>query len=412
MSSYAPRVNELYPEILAIHSLNAFAMDNSPPRGVMFASHFAQRPVIEGSEPNLIQTGIAEEFGKYTFGIRMPEEGTIMRIIERYPTQGIGTEGIRFNPETLVIYRSHETGRYDCFTIPYYASYHPSFGFKYEMKPAYQSLAEGRAFDKDTVFADSPAIKGESHYTYGKNLNVAYMSHPNVGLDGYVISKAVLPDFRFRVYVQRQIAFGDRTFLTNLYGTDEEYKGIPDIGDMVRDDGLLANIRQFDPYLSPALISKKDLKEVYYTSDNKVYARMGEGRVVDVSVIKSENVNRQLPPEMTAQLEKYAEAGQRFHREIVRFEERLIAEDKNRGGTGRIPISEKLKRLIIESKAIINYRTSHPKAALSLLYRREPLNNWFVTVTVEYIVTPNRGFKITCDSGGSPMGHACLACEG
>jgi len=395
------RVNDLHAELLAIHSLNGVSMDNSPPRGVMFAGHFAQRPVIEGSEPSLLQTGVAEEFGKYTFGIRMPEDGTIVRLIDRYPTQGIGIEPIGFNPETVVIYRSHETGQYDCFTIPYYASYHPTFGFKYDMKPASRALAVGREFQKDTVFADSPAVKGDSHYTHGRNLNIAYMSHPNVGLDGYVISRDVLDHFKFRVYVQRQISFGGATFPLNLYGDDDHIKIFPDIGDMVRPDGLLMATRRFDEYFSPSMLSKKDLRTVYYAFDNKVYARAGEGRVVDVSVVKSENVSRQLPPEMTRQLEKYASAGQRFHREIVRFEEQLIAEDKTRGGTGRVNVSRKLKRLIVESKGIINYRTRHPRSNLQLTYRREPLNNWLVNITVEYIVTPNRGFKLSCENGGS-----------
>ena len=193
------RKNELSPELLAVHALNFATANNAPARGVMFAGHFAQRPVIEGSEPNLIQTGVEEEFGKYTFKAKMPEDGTILQVIPRYP-EHMGEDVIQFNPETFVIYRNNDTGIMDFFTIPYHSSHHPTFGFQYEQKEALGKLAVGREFPKDTVFADSPAVHGETNYTYGKNLNVVYMSHPNVGLDGYVISRDALKHFQFKIY--------------------------------------------------------------------------------------------------------------------------------------------------------------------------------------------------------------------
>lgn len=391
--------NELSPELLSVHSLNFATAANAPARGVMFAGHFAQRPVIDGSEPNLIQTGAEEEFGKYTFSIKMPEDGTIMRVIPRFPA-GIGDDQIEFNPETLVIYRSHESGQLDYFTVPYHASHHPTFGFKYEQKDALDGLAVGRDFAKDTIFADSPAVHGESHYTYGKNLNIVQMSHPNVGLDGYVISRDVLKHLQFKIYETRSIEFGASEFPLNICGTEDRYQSFPEIGEYIRKDGLLMAMRRFDPYLAPALLSRKDLQTVDYLFDTKVYARPGIGRIVDISVIHSENVNRQLPPEMTPQLTKYSKAIVRFHRDVVQFEEQQIAENRRHGGTGKIKISQRLQRLIVKSKAIINHDASKHRPGLTLVYRKEPLDAWRITFTIEYSIIPDRGFKITCCSGG------------
>lgn len=398
--------NELAMPLVAMHALNPAVAYNAPARGTMFAGHFAQRPVIEGSEPSLFQTGAEEEFGKYTFSVKMPEDGTILAVIERYKS-GVTNAGIEFNPETYVFYQADKTGEIDYFVIPYYASFHPTFGFKYEMKPASKFLRAGNSFEKDTVFADSPAVKGESHYTYGKNLNVIYMSHPNVGLDGYVINRDALKHFAFRVYETRSIEVGANNIPLNHLGDDEFYKIMPDIGEMVPEDGLLMVTRKHDAYLAPALLSKNDLREVDYVFDRKTYARPGKGRVVGLNVIKSDNITRQLPPEMTVQLEKYASAGERFHQDVIRFNEGLQREAKKNGG--EVSMSKKLAHLIILAKGKTNYTASKAKLPLTLTYKREPIDTWRIDFTIEYIMLPTRGSKITCMSGGK--GVICRIAE-
>lgn len=392
------RVNELCPELMAIHSLNFAVAYNAPARGTMFSSHFAQRPVIAGSEPDLIQTGVVEEFGKYTFSVKMPEDGTILRVIPRYKSSFEDGEH-HFNPETLVVYRSHETGQVGFFILPYHASYHPVFGFKYEQKEAAKRIEYMAEFQKDTIFADSPAVKGESHYTYGKNLNICYMSHPNVGLDGYVINRDALKHYKFKIYETRSIDLGANSVPLNLYGDDENYKCFPDIGEYIREDGLLMARRAFDPSLSPALLSTKDLRKVDFLFDEKVYVRAGKGRIVDLTVIRSENVNRQLPEEMTKQLQKYADSNVRFYDDIVKLEEYLIKESRQQGRNGIINVSPGLQRLIVTAKGMTN-NTSNPRNPLSLTYKREPLNTWRLTFTIEYEMNLDRGFKLTCCSGG------------
>lgn len=405
-------INEITPEILSVHSLNAGTLYNAPARSNMMAGHFAQRLVIKGSEPNLVQTGVEEEFGKYTLSTQMPGNGTILAMLDLYPASVVGGEdSINFNPETLVLYRNNDTGEFDCFSMPYHCSLHPQFGFKYVDKPAKKAMGVGRTFEKGTIFQDTPAVHGESHYTFGKNVNVAYMSHPNVGLDGYVISEDLLDDFEFSMYESRSIEFGANDIPLNLYGNDQIHKAFPDVGDYIREDGLLMATRRYDSTLAPSLLSIKDLQTVDYHFDNKVYVRAGKGRVVHLTVIKSDNVNRQLPEEMTRQAEKYANALRRFHRSIIRFEEQMIQENRKMGGDGRIKVSRRLQRLLVKSKAIVNYpmetRQYVPvnqdfsnRQGLTLVYRKEPLNTWRINFTIEYKVKINRGYKLTCLNGG------------
>lgn len=390
---------QLGPEILSITALNPFARENAPARCVMFGSHFSQRPTIDGSEPCVFLTGVEEEFGKYTFSVDIPEDATIVAIIPRYRT-GHNSE-IQFNPETLVIFRGHDTGEYDCVSVPYHCSHDPQFGFKYETKPAFHKLVPGADVPKGTILADSPAVKGDSHYTYAKNLNIIYMSHPNVGLDGYVISRDVLPYFKFRLYERRIIEFGATEFPLNTYGNDDVYKIIPDIGEYIKESGLVAALRRIDPILSPALVSVSDCQRVDYHFDNPVFSQPGRGKVVDISVIESTNNTRILPPQMTEQLQKYKNGNINFYQEIVRFHESLKREQWKNKKTGPLPISKQLHNLIVHSKAILQEKDfPGQKVPLTLVHKKKPLDTFRIEIVIEYEMTPDRGSKFTCQSGG------------
>ena len=397
-SSESGRISENTAEILSIQSLNAHAEHNAPSRCVMFGSHFAQRTVIDGSEPNQTVTGVEEEMGKYTFNIKMPEDGTIIAKISKYGYNPI-EEQINFNPETLVIYQSHATGEYGCFTIPYFCSHDPVFGFKYDIKKAFDRINPGADIPGGVVFADSPAVKGDSHYTYGKMLNLGYMSHPNVGLDGYVISRDVLPYFKFRVYEKRVVEFGVTEFPLNIYGDAERYKPFPDIGDYVKESGLLGVLRRYDAVLSPALTSVSDTQRIDYQFDTPIFARTGVGKVVDMTVIESANSSRKLPPQMTQQLEKYKLGLRHYYREVLNFYQSKVQESRRNGNNGYVKLTEELHSLIIKAMAIVGRQNDAP-GDITLLHKKKPLDVWRVEFVIEYEIIPSRGFKLSCSNGG------------
>lgn len=388
---------QLEPEFQSIQALRPFSENNAPSREVMFGSHFSQRPVIEGSEPPIVLTGVEEEMGKYTFSIKMPEDATIVMKLPKY-SPGMDGNDIKFNPETLVIYRSHDTGEFGCLTVPYYASHDPVFGFKYDIKEAFHNISPGSDVPGGTILADSPAVKGESHYTYSKNLNMCYMSHPNVGLDGYVISEDVLDHFKFRLYEKRVIEFGANEFPLNLYGDDKHYKAFPDLGEEVEESGLLAMLRQYDSLMAPALISRSDTKRRDYDFDRPIFARTGKGRVVDITVVQSMNSNRALPDEMVAQIHKYHIGCQFFYREIVRFYEQQMYEARRRGQS-TAKFSRELHNLIVYAMAIVKQKGENGPN-LTLTYKKKPLDVWRIEIVVEYLIKPNRGYKLTCLWGG------------
>ena len=124
--------NQLDPEMLGISAINSFSMNVSATRGYMTTSHFTQHLVADNLEERIILSGTEKELSKYTLGVRMPENGRILKIIEKYP-KDVGTDSLDFNPETMVIYQKTDpefNGEIDCFVIPVYKSYHQYFGWK------------------------------------------------------------------------------------------------------------------------------------------------------------------------------------------------------------------------------------------------------------------------------------------
>lgn len=407
-------VNELHPELLGLHALNPFAKHNSSARSVMFANHFAQRLVIDGADEQRIQSGVAKEFGKYTFSIKMPVNARVIKIIDRYP-RGIDISSLNYNPETIVIFENDETKEIDYISIPRHASYHQFFGFKYELKnEALSMLKPGAYIPKDTIFADSPGVSENSGYKFGKNLNVAFMSIPSVSEDGMMICEDVLPSLKFRVYETRVVEFGASQFPLNLYGSVDNYKPFPDIGDYIREDGVLMMLREYDNDLMPVEMSAFDTMEVDFVFDRGVYVRggqsqyatnndtvkqLGQGRIVDIRVISSNTVNKQLPDKMCAYIEKYERALVKFHQEILQLEAQLRAERKKKFGEAKLKLSPKLHRLMVESLAIVNHNSAKLRQNLSLLYRKAPIDEFRIEFVVEYEIIPNIGYKLTGQSG-------------
>ncbi len=392
---------ELHSELLSISALNSFAKHNNANRSQMFTSHISQHLVINDLQEKIIQSGVEHEFAKHTFSIKMPDDGRIIKLIQRYP-QGIDKDSLPFNPETLVIYEKEETKEIDCFNIPYHASFHQFFGYEYQLKEAAKQIKPGAYIAKNTVFSDTPAVSENDIYMYGTNLNTAFMSIPSVSEDGVMISEAVLDRLSFKIYETRSVSFGSNTFPLNIYGTLKEYRPFPEIGSylkQVREDGILMMLRSYNNDFSPVNLSVYDVQEPDFMFDKGVYVRGAEGRVVDIEVIKNHDPRTQLPEEMCGYIDKYHRALMKYYLEILQTEKELRIEAKRKYGENHLKLSPRFHSLVVKAMSLTNHPLPKETKVLNLQYRRAPLDEYMINFTVEYVVRPNLGFKITDQSG-------------
>lgn len=397
--SEATLPNEMSEELSGIHGLNFSFPNNSSSRSVMFASHFSQRLVINGSTPKIIQTGMEYEMAKYTFDVKMPADGTILKIIQRYP-KTMDIDSISFSPEMLVIYEDMQTQEIGAFMIPNYKSFHQYFGFAYVHTPNMGRLIPGNFIEKGAVFAHSNAVTPYGGYNYGVSMNMAFMSHPAVSEDGVLISESALKKLEFSIYETRVMEFGGNVMPLNIYGTTENYQCFPEIGQMIADNGVLMVLRKLDPENAPSELSIYDTMEPDYTFDTAYYARGPGGRVVDITVYHDDNAVSKLPEQVTSNFSKYIKGLRSYYQEVIRTEQDIRRERVKKFGVDNTVLSPYLHRIIVEGLAILDPAQKKHGKKLNLIYRRAPLPEFRVAITVEYKIRPDIGFKLTDSSGG------------
>jgi len=408
------RVNEIKADLLSVLGLNPFPGHDSSPRAQMFSSHLTQSLVIKGSTERRLQTGVERELAKYTFSVKMPANGRIVRVIEKYP-RDMSADSIAFNPETLVVYEDIDTTEIGSFTIPGYASYHQHFGFAYQFNTeTMRLLVPGTVIDKGTIFADSPSVTKNGGYKYGVELNMAlFTSHP-VAEDGIMISRDVLDKLKFKVFETRSVQFGNHAFPINLYRNTSQYNQFADIGDHIRENGLLMMLRDYSKTLAPIGMSIHDVMEPDYAFDKAVYSRAGVGTVIDIKIYHNDDITSTTPIGMEQMLAKYVHHTNRYYRDIVNLNKELsINRYKKHGKGARVLYKPELHRLMVEALATLDDssdptsqfrgdagRRMKASQKLNYLYKKTPIDDYRVDITVMYEITPDIGFKLTCCHGG------------
>ncbi len=392
--------NQLKRELMSVNGLNPWDGFDSSSRKQMFASHLGQALVVKGSTERFCQTGMEREYGKYTFSIKMPCNALILRVIERYRAQ-LGGGYVGHNPQTVVVYENVDTKEIGILNIPEYCSYHQYFGFAYKVKPAMSDIRVGAYVAEGTILADSPSVTDNGGYKYGVECNMALMSHPATSEDGIMICEDVLDRFSFKTYETRVVEWGSRRFPLNIYGDAENFKPFPDIGEMIREDGMLMCLRSFDKNLAVVEQSVYDLMEPDHIFDKATYVAGGGGRVVDIRVHHdTQSAQVSTPAGMEIQAERYDTARRQFYQDILNEFNRLKRDKDQRGEV--LNASPEFHRLVVEALSVVGDVEAN---RVTKLYRKDPLDDWRLEFVIEYDIKPTIGFKFTGCHGDK--GVAC-----
>jgi hypothetical protein len=412
--NYRYEPNQLYPELSNVMSLSPFDGTVSASRKQMFgASHTAQCLVFEKSTPRRIQTGAEIQYGNATFSTKVERDCKVQAMIPFYNTKSIGLDAIRHNPETVVIVEYQDNGEIDCISLKEFFSNHQYFGFKYQNTEAARGLRgpsapgkqDGSEFKAGTILQDSKSKRPDGNYCYGINLNVMFASFPEVAEDGVVLSEEAVPYLKIRKYEKRTVAYGSTHFALNIYGDENNYKPFPEIGDYVREDGLLMALRSYSDVYSPVEMSLAATREVNYIFDKPTYVpaakadrktgtRHGAGRVIDIRV--SHDISRSpfSPNICNEQALKYERAARIFYREVLRQYETMRHNKRN------LRITHNFKNLIKHAYSVIQEEATNEDQRVQKIYRASPMDDFTIEFVVEYEAYPTEGYKMTDAWGG------------
>lgn len=383
--------NELRPEFLGFGALNPFAGNNSSPRASMFNKHMGQTMVIAKPETRFIQTGVEREIAKYTFNIGFENNSYIIDVIPKY-RQTEGIHYIKHSPMTAVIFENadHPDRELDVLYINDHFNIHHYAGFQYKHDTDVLSkIRAGARIKAGTIVSDSPSVTRDGDYQYGVNANILLSSHPGGTEDGVIISESFAKKVATRIYETREFSFGNGVIPLNVYGDENVYKIFPDIGDVVRDDGVLCSLRDYQPELAPCDVSGEMLRNVT-TFDKTQYAKPGS-IVVDVTVTKGSTQAVDLFSGMDDQVTKYHERHMAFYKRIID-----VCNKYKKDRRGQLHLSRELHRLMVEGLALLDNRVILSK-------KRKKLPPWTVTVTTMYQSSAENGFKITDSHGGKSV---------
>lgn len=384
---------EIKPEFVGLAAINNFLANTSSPRATMDYSHWAQRVPLLTPDERLIKSGMEYELGKYINDVRTTENCVVKAVVPRYKEYGIEP------PSTSVFVeyeKDYEDGKgpqlvIDVIDVPTYRTSHGFFGYNLEPTDTLINTEYGTPLPKDTLLAKTASYGSEGSYKFGLNANVAFMSHPSVAEDGFVISESFAKRAQFTSITKRIININKNTIPLNLYGTKDDYRFLPDIGQKVRPDGLLCALRERNDWFSVYDMSDANLCEVDMTFDEKTYVNV-DSTVVDIQIIRG-NGKPEFSSKMTQQLDNYADMLNNYYSRIVGKYEQLLAEKKSLyGSLDNVRLSPRTHRLITDSYVKLNSSTNRKN---TLCYRKLPIDQYRIEITTRSVITPDLGYKLT-----------------
>jgi len=394
--------NELRREFLGVCGLNPWFPHDSSPRQQMFASHLGQALVINGVTRRFFQTGMEREYGKYTFSVKMPVTGDIIKIVERY-RRGISAGSVNppKSPQTLLIYENYATKEIGFVDLPTHSKNHPYFGFEYQATDALKGILRGELHSNSVmegkIFLDSPAKDAKGNYGFGMEVPMAFMTLPGTSEDSVVVSDELLPHMRFTITERHIVECGRDTFPLNMFGHIKPdgtvvYKPFPEIGEYIRSDGLVMATRKYNDNSALFEMGLHDTMTLNIPFDYPCYATPGKGKIVDIIVRHDPMNNTGLVPfGMDEYFKKYDTGMRQFYQEIFSEYKRLL---RTRGAA--LKLTPAFSTLVEEAIAMVG---DH-KERIHMHRRRKPLDDYTVEFVIEYEVTPTEGFKLTDCHGG------------
>lgn len=309
------------PEVIGLQSLlMPFVQNVSAQRGVMWASNSNQAMVTHGNEPPLVMTGWEPQIGEYEYDPTVRKQE--IQILDVIPMpSGRINNGISVGiPSVFVLYQGLEDHKLNYFEVHDYTELGDGFGY-YNKKMNSSALRVGNTVPKEMKFITSPNHDGE-FYSMGMNLNVCYLSHWAANEDAFIISDELIDRGTVDAFETISIDLDVSDFPLNIFGDDAEYKILPDIGECVREDGLLMAFRPKNDatFLSDMLPS--ELQKVEELHDISYMAKPG-ARIVDIRVyINRDKFNNVVKQDITGktaygQLMKYRDLQMKYYQEVV-----------------------------------------------------------------------------------------------
>ena len=374
------------PEVIGTPSLLVHFLERtSSQRALMQANAIVQAEVLSGCQCSKIQTGFETKYGKYQFDAS--ERDQDVQILEVIPKFKINVRNgqIRTNPTLTVVYIGSDDGKIGYFNVDSYTELHSGFGY-INNKMNQWHLQAGDFVPKDTKFISAPN-HDDRIYNIGTMANTAYMPMWDTTDDAFIISESLAKRCEHTVIDSVVININPDNIPLNLYGDDCEYRSFPDIGDVVRDDGIIMGFRQRNESTFLTDLTSRALGEPNHLHDDIFKAPPG-AQVIDVQIFTNQKVYPSLDDPQYQQLMQYQDQHNEYYAAIIDLYERL----KKEGHKCR----PEFANLVTKCKGLCYYRGGKQYI---LMDKKEPIDFIRLKITYAYQQSISKGFKLTGGEG-------------
>lgn len=393
------------PEMAPINSVNPWFTCVSPARQVMATGNLSQANVIAGATRKRQRCMLEKEYAKGTFKHEFVNDVRVLALISRFNDLRGGSKFL-LNPTDVVIVEDYETSQMDIIELTKFHIKHQHYGFRFKFnEDVYNRIHKGQVFRAGTVIATSPNVTDDGDYMYGRETNVCMISDPAGIEDGIAYSRSYSEKLRTTGYESRTFTCGRNFYPINSYGNVDEYKPIPDIGEMIHSNGLVCAMRPYDEVMDAIYMTRRKLFKPVYGMDVPIFG-IPDAKVVDIRVMHNPQVrNSKLPQAMKEQFLRYYEADKQFYMEIIR----VCLQRTGRGLQENADLSPRLREVLYNAIVYCGEDLVKeglwPKADLDCLraqrlYRGEPLDEFQVEIIYEYLTPMGDGIKATDVAGG------------
>ena len=285
-------------------SMMPFNPSNSGGRKLMYGVNLEQRLPLMDPEVPIIGTGFEYQYGQYSSSfIPSDDNYTVIGIISKYSFCAKAHRYyILYNEEKNTL-RMVESTSYKHFTENYGLLYNE---INLDMKQVGSKIKKGECLLKSRAFDDY------NNRMDGSNLLILYNACEKTMEDSIIISESCAKKLASPLIHKIRLVINDNDIPLNLYGTKDNYKVMPDIGEDVSvDNGIVIGYRR-EKREEMLYSLSYDRLSALSLSDEKITC---SGRVVDINVYS--NDPSKIEGVYYGQIKHYWNEQLRFYKELV-----------------------------------------------------------------------------------------------
>ena len=308
-------------------------------RMMMFNTHICQSVVLNNPEYPQLSTGKENAYGDFSDGIvKSKRNCRILEKISRYKNNP--------NFKYILLVEDTDTGEYDVIEVCHYEKLTNIYGYvKPEIRMDEKNI--GDIIRKDEIISKSNSFDEFGNYKMGVNAKTAFLSIAETQEDAVLISDEFAEKTRFDLIKEINIPINSNDILLNIFGDDNVYKCLPEIGDEIDEKGIICAVRKLVNSQAMFSLTWESLRS--YQQSDELFE--GKGRILDIDIVinkleEFEDVNE--PSHYRYQLKELYDEQFEYYNKVYKALYRLVS------GRNRFTVSDKLKHVFRQAANYIN----------------------------------------------------------